>query len=254
MTPMNAESLSLQSCSDQSRTSATWEVVWDDVIRTLDAVNCVSNLSCLLVDMYDERVYYKTESLIYVDEATEGDIQRTSENPYWSLVSKDVLQKLRDIREAYVAMFGVPGPGSLGRHVCVIDYPIVIRGHVFYINQMATPFALKGNNGSKDVIMLTIRPSAKTEMCADVILSGGVWWKYDFERGEFIEYSKSIALTKTEKIILQRAMKGMTNEEIAKDLFISVCTVKTHRNNVFKKLNASNMTEVLVLARNYKLI
>lgn len=57
-----------------------------------------------------------------------------------------------------------------------------------------------------------------------------------------------------EKAILHRARKGMTNEEIAHNLFFSVNTVKTHRMRIFKKLKVDTITEALTVIANYQLL
>jgi DNA-binding CsgD family transcriptional regulator len=46
-------------------------------------------------------------------------------------------------------------------------------------------------------------------------------------------------LTKSELKIMQMVMQGMTNAAIAEQLFISKATLKTHLNNIYKKLPAS---------------
>jgi DNA-binding CsgD family transcriptional regulator len=47
-------------------------------------------------------------------------------------------------------------------------------------------------------------------------------------------------LTPRQKEIISCVLKGYTNEEIAEKLFISVSTVKTHLNAIYKKLNLPN--------------
>jgi ATP/maltotriose-dependent transcriptional regulator MalT len=42
---------------------------------------------------------------------------------------------------------------------------------------------------------------------------------------------------------------GKTNSEIARDLFVSVGTVKSHTGNIYRKLGAKNRTEALARAR-----
>ncbi len=52
-------------------------------------------------------------------------------------------------------------------------------------------------------------------------------------------------LTGREEEIIYLLQKGLTNQEIAQELYISKHTVKTHMENIFKKLNVSNRTAVL---------
>jgi two-component system, NarL family, response regulator LiaR len=55
-------------------------------------------------------------------------------------------------------------------------------------------------------------------------------------------------LTKREREVLALLAKGLTNEEIAERLFLSVGTVRLHVSNVLLKLNAPNRTSAAVMA------
>ena len=52
------------------------------------------------------------------------------------------------------------------------------------------------------------------------------------------------SLTKQEHNILQLLLEDKSNKDIAEVLFVSVSTVKTHINNVYKKLNVQTRGEV----------
>ncbi|MEX0802513.1 MAG: response regulator transcription factor [Candidatus Binatia bacterium] len=54
-------------------------------------------------------------------------------------------------------------------------------------------------------------------------------------------------LSRRELEILNLIARGVTNEETAKKLFISVPTVKTHLSNIFGKLNVKNRTQAALL-------
>jgi len=51
-------------------------------------------------------------------------------------------------------------------------------------------------------------------------------------------------LTKQEQVILDLILANHTNKDIANTLFISVSTVKTHINNLYKKLNVNSRDEL----------
>lgn len=51
-------------------------------------------------------------------------------------------------------------------------------------------------------------------------------------------------LTAQEQKIANKILKDKTNKEIAADLFVSLSTVKTHINNLYKKLNVSSRDEI----------
>jgi ATP/maltotriose-dependent transcriptional regulator MalT len=61
-------------------------------------------------------------------------------------------------------------------------------------------------------------------------------------------------LSERELEVLSLLASGRSNAEIARDLFISVGTVKTHTNNIYRKLGARNRAEALARARRLHLV
>ena len=56
---------------------------------------------------------------------------------------------------------------------------------------------------------------------------------------------ESIKYTKREIDILKLLSDGKTNAEIAEKLFISPLTVKKHRNNILKKTDCKNTSQLI---------
>ena len=61
-------------------------------------------------------------------------------------------------------------------------------------------------------------------------------------------------LSKREKEVLKEMVKGKTNKEIARALFVSEKTVKTHVSHIFSKLEVSDRTQAAIYAMENKLI
>jgi DNA-binding NarL/FixJ family response regulator len=61
-------------------------------------------------------------------------------------------------------------------------------------------------------------------------------------------------LSERELEVLGLLASGRSNAEVARDLFISVGTVKTHTNNIYRKLGARNRAEALARARRLQLV
>jgi DNA-binding NarL/FixJ family response regulator len=61
-------------------------------------------------------------------------------------------------------------------------------------------------------------------------------------------------LTRREKEVLALIAEGLTNQEIANQIFVSVSTVDTHRKNLLQKLNAKNTASLVKLAMDQRLI
>lgn len=67
----------------------------------------------------------------------------------------------------------------------------------------------------------------------------------DTDSKEVSEYEK---LTKREKEILKLVVEGLSNQEIARKLFLSLRTIETHKNNLMHKLNMKNTVELVKYA------
>jgi DNA-binding NarL/FixJ family response regulator len=52
-------------------------------------------------------------------------------------------------------------------------------------------------------------------------------------------------LTSREQEVLAHLLQGQTNDEIARQLHVEVCTIKFHNKNVFRKMHVSNRLELL---------
>ncbi len=61
-------------------------------------------------------------------------------------------------------------------------------------------------------------------------------------------------LTRREKEILENIAEGLTNNEIAQKLFISVATVDTHRKNLLAKFEAKNIASLIKSAMKLQMI
>lgn len=72
--------------------------------------------------------------------------------------------------------------------------------------------------------------------------------------GAWDEADPSAALTEREREVLALIALGRSNPEIARELYLSVDTVKTHVRNVFHKLEVSNRTQAALEAAKYDLV
>jgi RNA polymerase sigma factor (sigma-70 family) len=87
------------------------------------------------------------------------------------------------------------------------------------------------------------------------VLAGEEFISKSIDREAFLEFTfDDFELTSREKEVLQLIAEGMTNAEIAEDLFISPHTVTRHRANLMKKLNVHNRVELVKVASSRGLI
>ena len=63
-----------------------------------------------------------------------------------------------------------------------------------------------------------------------------------------------LGISKREHEVLELMSQGLSNQEIADKLFVSINTIKTHSSNLFLKLEASRRTQAIQKAKELKLI
>ena len=73
-------------------------------------------------------------------------------------------------------------------------------------------------------------------------------------RGEDAQEPLAEPLSERELEVLTLLASGRPNREVARDLFVSVGTVKTHTNNIYRKLEVRSRAEALARARSLKLV
>ena len=68
------------------------------------------------------------------------------------------------------------------------------------------------------------------------------------------EQIKKVGLTQREHDVLIKMADGLSNQEIAQQLFLSESTVKTHVSNILFKLDAKRRTQAIQSAKKLKIV
>ncbi len=78
----------------------------------------------------------------------------------------------------------------------------------------------------------------------------------DFKRSQAEDYATTLfkPISRREQEVLQLISNGLSNNEIAEKLFISLGTVKWHINNIFRKLGVNSRIKAIIRAKELKLL
>ncbi len=74
----------------------------------------------------------------------------------------------------------------------------------------------------------------------------------DFEKNT--QALSALGISEREDQVLELLAKGLTNQQIADHLFVSLNTIKTHLSHLYQKLEVSNRTQAIHKARALRLI
>ncbi|WAC11781.1 response regulator [Dyadobacter pollutisoli] len=102
-----------------------------------------------------------------------------------------------------------------------------------------------------------IKSSSKEEILEAIqqVQAGGYFMNVNFDQSASSPTPKTVPfLTRREKEVLLLIAEGLTNPQIADQLFISVTTVNSHRQNLLMKFEVSNTASLIKLAAGLGLI
>lgn len=117
------------------------------------------------------------------------------------------------------------------------------RGYVSkMIENGASGYLLK--NSSKEEIFKAI----------DEVSKGNMFFNVDYQKQNTSKYDQAPIITRREKEVLIEIAEGLTNQQIADKLFISITTVSSHRQNLMLKLDVNNTASLLKMAVKFGLI
>lgn len=123
---------------------------------------------------------------------------------------------------------------------------LVIIDHAFEIYAGAIAIIFTGL-GIWLALKLT-KPKVKTVVVEQpVYITGG---NFVLNEHELVK----LQISKRELEVLQLMSEGLSNQEMADKLFLSVSTIKTHANNLFGKLDVSRRTQAISKAKQLGLI
>lgn len=90
------------------------------------------------------------------------------------------------------------------------------------------------------------------------VLNGSSWFSNELLQKVIISISKpsarEIEISEREQEVLKLICEGFTNDQIAEKLFLSVDTIKWHRNNLLSKTGCSNTASLVMYSIRSKLI
>jgi NarL family two-component system response regulator LiaR len=93
-----------------------------------------------------------------------------------------------------------------------------------------------------------VKPKVHTVVVEKEVYVGG--GEFNFNEAEF----KSLGISNRELEVLKLMAEGLSNQEIAERLFVSLNTVKTHTSGLFSKLDVKRRTQAVELGKRLNLI
>jgi DNA-binding NarL/FixJ family response regulator len=131
-------------------------------------------------------------------------------------------------------------------------YPSVLIIGLSTFNQQSFIQKMMSNGASGYVLKNATQ--AELLEAIELVMKGKTYLSHEASQSLRREDAGAIILTRREKEVLELIADGLTNNEIGKQLFISVSTVDTHRKNLLAKFEAKNIAALIKAAMQQQLI
>ncbi|MBO9684709.1 MAG: response regulator transcription factor [Flavisolibacter sp.] len=148
-----------------------------------------------------------------------------------SLPDKNGIDLCKEVKEKYPSVF-IIGLSTFNQQSFIQKM----------MSNGASGYVLK--NATQEELMLAIETVAK----------GKTFLSHEAAQSLRKKIAGVPVLTSREKEVLELIAEGLTNNEIAKKLFISITTVDTHRKNLLAKFEAKNIASLIKAAMQMQLI
>ena len=89
---------------------------------------------------------------------------------------------------------------------------------------------------------------SKSEIFLPPEVASGFFRSFQTASESYSHARQQLHLTERELEVLQELVQGVSNEEIAKKLYITVATVKAHLTSIFEKLKVTSRTQAIIAA------
>jgi len=226
---------------------------YSDIISGIAATATINGMCCFVVDFEAHSIIYASEHFLMAERSMISEQNPDCINPYWTLASDETLEKLLNLREKYIQVGKLLTPEEYGSHVCVIDFPLLNRKKICFVNQRFTPLVMR-KDGITKLGLFVMTMSQKKTMEAIIVTQSRKRLRFDFSQKRFVQDCPGIYFDVVDKAILAYIKQGMQNENIANELCLSINTIKSRKQKIYKKLGVSNAAEALIAVSNYLLL
>ena len=225
------------------------------LIQFAKSFSQVTYQSIYLIDYYKRTFLYVSDNPLFLCGYSSAHVLNEGYSYYLKNVPQEDLEMLLKINMAGFEFYNdIPNTERLNYSISYDFHLKQPNNRPILINHKLAPIVLdKDFNIWIAVCIVSLSSNDKAGNIKIKHVNQSYYHEYDMESEKWVE-RKMIKLNKHEKEILLLSSQGLTIEEIAKRLFVSLDTIKFHRRVIYRKLHAKNITEAISAATNFTLL
>lgn len=226
-----------------------------DYLESIRAITRSIYSSIYIIDYQAQSFDYVSNNPLFLCGNTAEEVKEMGYEFYFRHVPKEDLELLLKINEAGFQFYHKLPIDDKKKYSLAYDFHLInSNDDKVLINQKITPLFLTEDFKVWKALCIITLSAAKSAGNVRIFCDGeNIVHKYSLEGNYWKSYPR-IILTTREKEILTLSARGLTIDQVSKELFVSPDTVKFHRKKVFNKLEVTNISEAIFFAINNKLI
>lgn len=211
-----------------------------------------AGLGIYIADTYKNKIIYVSKSLSLLLNDNSDNICKKGVESFLRYIPKEEYAKVYEMGEKIISF--IEKAPITERKQLVFSYNLHynINNVQYFLRHTLTPLTLSTDSKFWLVLCKLSIPS-RNEIGDMIAKSANNFYYYSMNLHDW-KIANGFLLTPIEKLILIYSSQGYTTSKLAKMFNKSVNTIKYHKKCLFKKLNAYNMAEAMLIADNYMLI
>lgn len=222
-------------------------------IQCLKTIENIMDIDAYIIDYVNKRILYATKGCsVYLG-------KEINEHSFFGIEHLDNILAPEEVSritvvnsKVYDFFYSLPIRRRL-KFYFTQHYKIRVRnGNTVLVNHRGSILSLTEKGGLRlTLCVLSLPTSDKVGNAYIKMLDTGTVHEFIASSQMFVEV-KTQKLTSKADMVVKLASKGKTEAEIAKELGISINTVKYHKKQIFSRLGVKNIAEAIQWANNQK--
>lgn len=223
-------------------------------IAVLDDLMKMTHQNLCIIDFYKNNYFYISPNhfLAYyynVEEAREEGEKFIEKIIYEPDKNEQYL-----LKNAMFSFFKTEEKAVVQKAIVFSSHRLIYKNQIITISNQYKPYLFDSHNNLWMVFCNSTFSTKNASIESYIEIEGTeIKYKFDVQKEKFI-LSKKKKLSEKESEVLNLTLQGYTSKEIAEKKFISLSTVKFHKQNILKKLHVQNISEAILYAHTHNLL
>ncbi len=226
----------------------------DCQVNLFNSISQMNNINICVLDFYKHGYFYISQNHLFLCGYTINETKTMGEKMAAEIIFEEDKQNQLEMKNAACLFFAQHDLETLKKLSLYTSHRLKHKnGNVFMVTNQYKPFLYDDEGKMWMALCITNFATKNLRIETYIELTDrDERYIYSPKRKDF-QKTQNICLSKKERDVLALASQGFTSKDIGDKLFISLSTVKFHKQNILIKFNVQNIAEAILYAYSHNL-